>query len=461
MLAVHELFGGPGFSENAIFLLGEDQRLIGFNSKGAELLKLPLRTGSVETPLPFKQLPTSSLSPILPQFLVHTGAVLSAGEFEGISVRTERLNSSLVVFLPLKSSVGLLLPGHQANPNLKIVVFSLWLFATLFGGGNFLWIIFARKKLHQAPRQLAESMAALNGLEREKAVLKEQSGELGDVYQRFDVSLQRVRQALGSLQTDFPQEQSPRQSFSEAVGEIKLLSEQVRLLSCFNVSVDLDTGLTHLSQLLCDYFGAARSLFLLYSPGEHLFQSFQSEFIGKSGENERLSFPMTEGSFIEVVYNTRQPASAELSDLSPSDSGKFGRVVTRNLLLAPLFFRQTVFGLVLIADRGEGWTTDHSLHLAALEETLSRILNNLLQNERWRKIDLLRREYCVELAKAIEAPLNRIRNEVQAIHHRLGRLTPYYKEHCESILFETGVLYQIAHEVREMEEKELLKEPSL
>jgi hypothetical protein len=67
----------------------------------------------------------------------------------------------------------------------------------------------------------------------------------------------------------------------------------------------------------------------------------------------------------------------------------------------------------------------------------------------------------VELAKTIEAPLNRIRGEVQAIHHRLGRLTPYYKEHCEAILFETGILYQIAHEVREMEEKEQWKDSSV
>ena len=63
----------------------------------------------------------------------------------------------------------------------------------------------------------------------------------------------------------------------------------------------------------------------------------------------------------------------------------------------------------------------------------------------------LRREYSVELAKAVEAPLNRIRTEVQSIYTRLGRLTPYYKHHCETILFETGKLYEMLKEIREAE----------
>jgi hypothetical protein len=66
-------------------------------------------------------------------------------------------------------------------------------------------------------------------------------------------------------------------------------------------------------------------------------------------------------------------------------------------------------------------------------------------------LNQLRREYSVELAKAVEAPLDRIRTEVQSIYARLGRLTPYYKHHCETILFEAGKLYEMLREVREAE----------
>jgi hypothetical protein len=44
-----------------------------------------------------------------------------------------------------------------------------------------------------------------------------------------------------------------------------------------------------------------------------------------------------------------------------------------------------------------------------------------------------------------------IRTEVQSIYARLGKLTPYYKQHCETILFEVGKLYEMLREARETE----------
>lgn len=449
-----KLFDGAGFAQEAIFLLEENERLVGCSLEGAELLKLPTRSITADAPLYLKQLSSSLIHP----WLLHLGRVWRVGEFWGVAVRTEPMNSSLVVCLPARSQAEIFLPPGPSDFKSKLVVTILWIVSAVLLLGNILWIFAARKKIEHSPRHLAESLAALNGLEKDKEVLKGQTDELGDVYQRFDVSLQRVRQALGGLRTDMPDSENPQGPFSDAVGEIRLLSERVRLLSCFNITENLEAGLSHLCRLLCEFFGSAQAVVLLYSPGEKLFRSFQTELNGKSDSSDRLSYQMVEGSFLEVVYNTRQPNFAELTDLSAADSEGFGRIASQNLLLCPLFYRKAVFGVVVLADRQEGWTADHSLHFSALEETLSRVLNNLLQNERWRKIDLLRREYCVELAKTIETPLNRIRDEVQAIHHRLGRLTPYYKEHCEAILFETGILYQIAHEVREMEEKEQLKD---
>ena len=89
--------------------------------------------------------------------------------------------------------------------------------------------------------------------------------------------------------------------------------------------------------------------------------------------------------------------------------------------------------------------------MGILQDAVSRVLTNLLQCEGYRQIDSLRRQYCRELFGLLEEPLNRIRAEVQSIFSRLGKLTPYYKGHCEQILFEVGRLYEIAHEASSLE----------
>jgi hypothetical protein len=89
--------------------------------------------------------------------------------------------------------------------------------------------------------------------------------------------------------------------------------------------------------------------------------------------------------------------------------------------------------------------------LASILAPLSFSLKMLCEHQGLLELDHLRREYCLQLAKAVEIPLNRIRDEVQSIYTRLGKLTPYYKQHCETILFEVGKLYEILRDAPEAE----------
>ena len=82
---------------------------------------------------------------------------------------------------------------------------------------------------------------------------------------------------------------------------------------------------------------------------------------------------------------------------------------------------------------------------------MTQTVQNIFRCDDLTRLNQLRREYCLELAKAVEAPLDRMRREVQSIYARLGRLTPYYKEHCETILFEVGKVYEMLREAREAE----------
>jgi hypothetical protein len=78
-------------------------------------------------------------------------------------------------------------------------------------------------------------------------------------------------------------------------------------------------------------------------------------------------------------------------------------------------------------------------------------VQNIYQCDGLSKLNQLRREYCFELAKAVEAPLRPDSNRSPGHLRSLGKLTPYYKQHCETILFEVGKLYEMLREARETE----------
>jgi hypothetical protein len=112
---------------------------------------------------------------------------------------------------------------------------------------------------------------------------------------------------------------------------------------------------------------------------------------------------------------------------------------------------QRLLGAVVLSDKPSGFSAADEELLGSLQAVLSKTVQNIYRCDGLSKLNQLRREYCFELAKAVEAPLDRIRTEVQSIYDRLGKLTPYYKQHCETILFEVGKLYEMLREARETE----------
>jgi hypothetical protein len=124
----------------------------------------------------------------------------------------------------------------------------------------------------------------------------------------------------------------------------------------------------------------------------------------------------------------------------------------KNLFLLSLSDQQQKkLGVLVLANKDSDFGPWDQERVGILQDAVSKVLTNLLQCEGYRQIDSLRRQYCRELFGLLEDPLNRIKAEVQSIFSRLGKLTPYYKEHCEQILFEVGRLYEIAHEASSLE----------
>jgi len=126
-------------------------------------------------------------------------------------------------------------------------------------------------------------------------------------------------------------------------------------------------------------------------------------------------------------------------------------LIQGSYLAVPLLDDQRLVGAVVLSDKPSGVSAEDEAFLGALHAVLSKTIRNLYQCDGLAKLNHLRREYCLELAKAIEAPLDRIRTEVQSIYARLGKLTPHYKQHYETILFEVGKLYEMLREARETE----------
>ena len=135
------------------------------------------------------------------------------------------------------------------------------------------------------------------------------------------------------------------------------------------------------------------------------------------------------------------------------------QIIKRNYMVSPLSFQEKLFGAVLLADKDADFSgADHNL-VKALQVSLALTLRNFYQCEGLLKIDELRREYCLELSRAVETTLDRIREEVQAIYSRLGRTASPQKKNCEAILFEVGKLMEVVKEVREFEPEGELELP--
>jgi hypothetical protein len=139
------------------------------------------------------------------------------------------------------------------------------------------------------------------------------------------------------------------------------------------------------------------------------------------------------------------------SALSPAEHKALAAATgARGVLAAPLQDGERIIGAVALIG-SELYTSKDEIVLASILEPLSLSTSILFEHQGLLELDHLRREYYLHLAKAVEMPLNRIRDEIQSIYTRLGKLTPYYKQHCETILFEVGKLYEILRDTPEAE----------
>jgi hypothetical protein len=325
-----------------------------------------------------------------------------------------------------------------------------------------LWVVKFQRDLENSSRQLALSFSVLENLNLDSVGIGHQEGILGDLFQKFESSVEALRIHLESLATGVaghsvdgvPDLSAPSKDVEAVLGKM-------RVLSCFEAGDSMETGLSRLVAFLGEFSQADRICFMFYSAGEKLLRSSGVGHGFSAVTLEKLTVAVSEGSFFErVLASDRVVYTNSFSlSLTPADSETLSGLILRNILICPLTDQETVFGLVLAGDKKNDFDSEDQSRFQALQETISKCVKNLLQFEGYRNIDLLRRQYCTELARAVEAPLNRIKGEVQSIYSRLGKLTPYYKQHCETILFEVGRLYEITSEAGEFDHPSL-KPPS-
>jgi hypothetical protein len=320
---------------------------------------------------------------------------------------------------------------------------------------NSFWVVRSQQGLESSRQQLSKSFSALADLKLDAALVQRP----GDLFERFDSAVQALKEHLELLTTEKKQEipevvhstDAFRELSADATADLDTISAKCKVLHCFDASEPIQACLSKLVKFLAETSQAQRVWFMFYSPAERLLRS---SVTGQGVPNEtleKLTIGLSEGGLFERVLSSPQIFWTNSISEKPTESDVINTLISRNILICPLVDQQKIFALLILGDKTGDFNQQDQNCFAALQEPISSVIKDLVQCEGYRKIDVLRREYCVELTKAIEAPLNRIRGEVQSVYSRLGRLTPYYKHHCETILFEVGRLYEIAREASEME----------
>jgi hypothetical protein len=308
------------------------------------------------------------------------------------------------------------------------------------------WITQTRRNPATSNERLAESFTALSDLNLESALITAPAqAALGELYPKLDEGLLSIQKVLEASPVA-PVSEEVR-SVTESVGiELKQLASMTTIFRVFDVADSAEGNLNRLAAAMCSVFGVRQVSFLPYagsafrfSPEKAPDSADESKVEWKEGT---LFDALTRSSGV-VSSSTFVPASEEQRLLSP--------LIEDTYLALPLRDGERLIGAVVLSGNSSGFTSEDERFLGALQTVLSKTVQNIYQCDGFAKLNQLRREYCLELARAVEAPLHRIRGEVQSIYARLGKLTPYYKQHCETILFEVGKLYEMLREAREAE----------
>jgi hypothetical protein len=241
------------------------------------------------------------------------------------------------------------------------------------------------------------------------------------------------------------------ESASAEMEALQSLTHQVAILSCFDSVGPMGLHLPKLCETLQEIFLVQHAVILLYSQEDRTFRAlWENPFIRGEGTEIRPLEIKADGLF-DWTANSRNLYTSNAPSPVPGNEGPLSQIVKRNYLVCALSAQEKILGGVLLVDKDTDFTSIDQNLMFELQESITLTLRNLYQCEELLKIDELRRKYCLELSRAVETTLDRIREEVQIIYVRLGRIAPPQKKHCDAILFEVGKLMEVVKEVREFE----------
>jgi len=307
------------------------------------------------------------------------------------------------------------------------------------------WIVQTRRNLVETEKKLSESFTALSDLNLQSALTVNPQSMLSELYPRLNEGLASIQGSLeASLVEAVPEEVGV---VTEKVGrDLKLIEHQAAVSCAFDAA---DSARHNLNRLASALRGVLEARLV------NFFTFFESALRilpqGASGASEEPLIEWKEGPLFDALNRSRRAVSSNTLVPSSEEQRLLSLVIQGNYLAVPLLDDQRLLGAVVLSDKPSGFSAADGELLGALQAVLSKTVQNIYRCDGLSKLSQLRREYCFELAKAVEAPLDRIRTEVQSIYDRLGKLTPYYKQHCETILFEVGKLYEMLREARETE----------
>ncbi|HVN80844.1 MAG TPA: hypothetical protein VMW38_17760 [Terriglobia bacterium] len=317
---------------------------------------------------------------------------------------------------------------------------------------NAVWIYRSRMRMESASRQLGQAFSALASLDLESASIPNPQGIWRDLLNEFNDSLQAIQKGLSTLPLDKSRRPPLEGDPVPISAHIEAVSQKARILGVFSADDSMESALQKLSESLREIFSTTSSGVLFPFADD---QCFKGQIFGRAlsnGSPRVLTAEIGQSSPLGSLLREQEYLIINTQEALPQNEQWLKAGEIKNLFLQSLSDQQQKkVGVLVLANKDSDFGPWDQERVGILQDAVSKVLTNLLQCEGYRKVDSLRRQYCRELFGLLEDPLNHIKAEVQSIFSRLGKLTPYYKEHCEQILFEVGRLYEIAHEASSLE----------
>jgi GAF domain-containing protein len=341
-----------------------------------------------------------------------------------------------VVLLP-EASAARVAGGHSLTSVARWPLMGLMVGAILLLGFNICWVRQAERQHHESVNGLAASLTALSDL------------NLGSALGRCAPTLTEAPITHGPEDTPrlvmaATERDSGMGSPGDVERQVALCSYQLELMASFEAGTSLNRNLSRLSESLAAIFGVRQVFLLSYSPAECLLHA-------PSLNSVEPAIVWKEGTLFDKIVHSRLTVLSNTLDLNAEEQRALSSAIHQNYLLTPLLVDGNLIGAVLLSDRQTGFSEKEQELIVSLRNLLSIMLRNIYQSDVLCRLNASRRAHSQKLARATEPILDNIRRGVQAIYARLGRLTPYYKHHCEIILFEIGKLYEMVREVEQSE----------